>query len=68
MDSKDLRIGNIITDAMYFRPLTVFAIKQNGTDARYKGEQNTEIEGIRCSYFGYDTLIGVHLTDRKSVV
>ncbi len=52
IDLKELRIGNIILDR-FGRYITVSELKWCGCRGLYKGEQNTEQEGIRNSLFEY---------------
>lgn len=62
MNKNELMIGNILTDNNG-RILTVNDIKQSGVRCLYKGQQNTETEGVRNSLFSYEDVHGMEISN-----
>lgn len=63
MKLTELRIGNWVMQTEFpDRKMSVQEIKKNGVSCQYKGQQNTEIAGIRSSYFGYESIQPIPLT------
>lgn len=60
--AEEIKVGNKITDIPYGRELEVIEIRKNGVGCHYKGQQNTEIDGVRYSHFAYEDLTGIPLT------
>lgn len=61
IQQNELRIGNKLTD-QYDRVLSVYEIRPIGIRCLYKGQQNTEIDGVRNGLFTFEDLHPIELS------